>query len=250
MPARKVKTTPRKKQVSLIPEPNWDRLKKAKSEEVREKAFRECEDYVHQEVPDREQLHWLKKWLRDESGWDNAHQNSVTIPDVFLLAYAKSGWKAIKLGYMPNKIRESLTENLNPLLQNAEELKSKNTAEPPIHPTVSSRDKEDYLHPDKVKKWIAVWKDYLRANKVNADSKDSKLRMDYQSAENYIHNMNNYLRSGIWSDLFYGENREHRTMWVSKSMAYDSEGMVKRTIGVFYPDIGFVWGKEGEFYES
>lgn len=244
------KISRKKKKVTLIPEPNWDRLRKAKSEEVREKAFRECEDFVHQEIPDREQLHWMKKWLRDESGWDNVHQNSVTLPDVFLVAYAKSGWKAIQLGYMPESVVKSLEKNLKPILENADELKRRNTAEPPIHPSVISLEKDDFLHPDKVKKWLAVWKEYLRSNKMNEDSKDVNLRMDYQSAESYVANMTNYLRSGIWGDLFYGENREHRILQVCKSLAYDDQGMVKRNKGVYYPDIGHVWGKEGEIYES
>jgi len=33
-------------------------------------------------------------------------------------------------------------------------------------------------------------------------------------------------------------------MQVCTAMAYDSEGFVKRSVGVLYPDIGEVWTKE------
>ena len=47
------KPTPKKK-ATLVPEPKWDRLRKAKTDEKMYAAYLECEAYVHYEVTDRE----------------------------------------------------------------------------------------------------------------------------------------------------------------------------------------------------
>jgi hypothetical protein len=50
--------------------------------------------------------------------------------------------------------------------------------------------------------------------------------------------MERYLRTGIWLDLFYGENQEHRVKYRSVASTYDDEGFIKRRVGVIYPDCG------------
>lgn len=237
--AKKTKVIPKKKK-TLIPEPNWKTLQNAKSEEQKLNAFTKAHDFVHYEIPDREQLHWLKKWLREESNW-NVHKESVTLPDVYMLSFAKYGWLAIRLGFMPKSVYDSLHKNLLPLLKRAEEIKNQNTSESIEMP----EDKEHFLHPDKVKKWLAIWKDYVKARSKDAESNDRSARLAYQSAETYVYNMQTYLRTGVWNDFWWGENRDKRIMYVVKTPAYDQDGNIKRTKGYYYPDIGQVW--TGEF---
>ena len=220
MAARIKRPTPKKK-ATLIPEPKWDRLRKAKTEQERYNAFLQCEDYVHYEVTVREHLHWMKKWIREESGW------GVTItdlPDVYLSSTAKHGWKAIQLGFMPESIRETLNETVRPLYERSLELREKMFYEPAIHPSVSELDEDHKLHPDKVKLWISAWK------------KNTDLL-----SKHYVSNMQTYLRTGVWLDSHYGLNREYKSVPICVALAYDEEGLAKRTKGVYYPDLGMIW---------
>lgn len=241
MAKRKVKPTPKKKK-TLVPEPKWDRLSKASDEEAMYAAFMTASDFVHYEIPDREQLHWLKKWIREESDWD-LWEETKTLPDVFMNSYAKWGWLAIRLGFMPEKVKESFEKNLRPLLERASEHKEKHSVvEPPIHPKLQEMDEDEDLHPTKVKEWIRYWSDYAKANKKHDDSKDWKARLDLQTARNYVSNMNTYLRTSIWVDERWGKLRENKTVWVCVVPAFDKDGLMKRTKGVYYPDIQAVWG--------
>jgi hypothetical protein len=215
------KPTPKKK-ATLVPEPKWDRLRKAKTEQDQYNAFLQCEDYVHYEVTDKERLHSMKKWVRDISGWDVP--NLTVLPDTYLLSFAKQGWKFYKLGYMPERVAESLRDNLYPLYERAVDLREKIFSEPTIHPSVSELESDHKLHPDKVKTWISAWKN----NKDDASKR-------------YVSNMQTYLRTGVWLDACYGLNREYKAVPISIALAYDREGIVKRTKGVYYPDLGLVW---------
>jgi len=105
---------------------------------------------------------------------------------------------------------------------------------------------DHYLSPKKVKQWIKVWKSKLTGIKYWKDSKDRKERLEYQIAEAYVKNMQNYLTTGIWSDFRYGENREHKIVWKVVAPAFDSNGEIKRSQGYFYDDIGFYGNEEEE----
>lgn len=233
MTKRKVKT--------LVPEPSWKGLQRAKSEELRIKAFEQIEEFVHYEVTQKECITSTKKWVKDFSGWDVTPDQIRKLPDTYLVPFAKHGWKAIRLGYMPVHIKMSLEKYMLPLYVRADELHSKMRYEPPVHPKVSSLKPDEDLSPAKVKEWIAVWKKYLTKNKIYIDSKDPKLRMQYQSAKTYVHNMQTYLRTGVWLDSWCGENRDQRMADVCIAKAYYEDGTVKRTDGVFYPDLGMIW---------
>lgn len=235
---KKSKFVPKKKK-TLIPEPNWESLSKAKTQDAQLKAWAVCDDYVHFEVTDKETLHAIKRWIELQSGWDLADEVKI-IPDTYLLTFAKNGWKARRLGFMPDSVYASLEKNLKPLVERAEELKIT-----PDNPH-AGLDTNYFLHPSKVKTWVKKWSDYLKSIKSWQDSSDAKLRIQYQTAETYVYNMNVYLRTGIWSDTHWGENREFKIMTVCKALAFDHEGNTKRTVGVWYPDIGNLWTKEME----
>lgn len=234
---KKAKFVPKKKK-TLTAEPKWESLSKAKTEEKRYEAWKTCDEYVHFELTDKELLHSLRKWIKLESGW-NLEEEVNVIPDTFLLTFAKNGWKAIRLGWMPDKVRDTLESELKPLLQRAFELKNKVTPSEPID--VATLDQEYWLHPDKVKVWLKKWKTFLNESKGWEDNKDPNLRMQYQIGKTYVYNMNIYLRTGFWGDDHFGENREGKVITVCKCPAYDADGMIKRNVGTYYPDIGAVW---------
>ena len=44
--------------------------------------------------------------------------------------------------------------------------------------------------------------------------------------------------------MFYGEHQEHKIKYNSKVLAYDKNGNPKRTVGVFYNDMGVTYTQE------
>lgn len=224
---KKKKPLPRRQIKTLIPVPKWDTLKKAKTEEEQIAAFKDCEAFVHGEVTEKEWLHSMKKWIRDHSGFD---VDIRALPDIYIVSVAKQGWKAIRLGFMPDSYVESLRRILIPMYERAEQTRANMHREPPIHPSLQDLDDDHKLHPDKVKVWIAAWKDGKYTDAV------SKM---------YISNMQSYLRTGCWQDDCYGLNRDKRITPICVALAYDKDGFAKRTKGVYYPDLCRVWKGEG-----
>ena len=67
--------------------------------------------------------------------------------------------------------------------------------------------------------------------------------IDMASRKAYIRYCEHYLRTGDWIGLFSGQDEEHKVVPRCSAMAYYSDGTPKRSVGVFYPDIGAVWTK-------
>lgn len=99
-----------------------------------------------------------------------------------------------------------------------------------------------------VRPWLKENKELLASIRSFKDSKDPKERASYQKTETYVSNIESYLRHGVWVDLFYGSQQQHRIKnRVSiKGMAYYADGTPKRTVGYYYEDIGSEWTKEME----
>lgn len=89
-----------------------------------------------------------------------------------------------------------------------------------------------------VRRWIKTNKELLTSMSSFKDSKDSSERLQYATVENYITNLNSYLRTGEYTDLFYGEHRQNKIKYRCTHMAYHADGTPKRTPGVYYSDIG------------
>ena len=99
-----------------------------------------------------------------------------------------------------------------------------------------------------VRPWLKENKELLASIRSFKDSKDPNERATYQKTETYVSNIESYLRHGVWVDMFYGSQQQHRIKYrVSlKGMAYYADGTPKRTVGYFYEDIGSEWTKEME----
>ena len=63
------------------------------------------------------------------------------------------------------------------------------------------------------------------------------------SKKAYIRYCEHYLKHGDWIGIFSGANEEHKVVPRCVAMAYYPDGTPKRSVGVFYPDIGVVWTK-------
>lgn len=113
-----------------------------------------------------------------------------------------------------------------------------------IHESIRDLPDDHDLSPYNVKLWIKEWKLKVSSMKHYLKSKDGADRRQYIIADTYLKNMISYLDTGVWSDSRWGLNRENKTVMVCTTPAYDKNGVMKRTIGVFYADIQKVYGDE------
>ena len=58
--------------------------------------------------------------------------------------------------------------------------------------------------------------------------------------------METYLKSGTWTSLFSGADMNKRVFSKCIAPAYDKDGNIKRSYGVYYDDLGYVWGYEDD----
>ena len=98
-----------------------------------------------------------------------------------------------------------------------------------------------------VKEWIRETKDQISASNTQARGR-GVTPLDRQKASNfadgkkaYIRYCEHYLRTGDWIGIFSGKHEEHKVTPTCVAMAYYPDGTPKRSVGVFYKDIGVVW---------
>ncbi len=99
-------------------------------------------------------------------------------------------------------------------------------------------------HPKKVKEWIKTQKDLLSSARSSVRQKIKGSEVQLSMHEGYIKNMLKYLRDGDWVDDFYGEHQQNKIRHRCVSLAYYDDGTPKRSIGVYYPDMGCVYTRE------
>lgn len=124
-----------------------------------------------------------------------------------------------------------------------------------LHESIRGLPDDHPLNPKKVRAWIKTQKDLRAAYKreVRANTKGALAK--YYNCDSYVKNMERYLRNGDWMDLYYGEYQQNKMKMRSVALAYHHtgkyEGMVKRSVGVYYPDIGCEWTTEmnKEYYK-
>ena len=74
----------------------------------------------------------------------------------------------------------------------------------------------------KVRSWIKTNKAKLPLLKKAVRQKERGSIAKLAITEGYISNMESYLCTGLWLDLFYGEDQEHSTGWFRRHVArYD-----------------------------
>ena len=100
-----------------------------------------------------------------------------------------------------------------------------------------------------VKEWIVHNKAVISGLNSQIKSRgvgEKEKRMaeiDSASRKAYIRYCEHYLKTGDWIGMFSGQDEEHKVVPRCSAMAYYSDGTPKRSVGVFYPDIGAVWTK-------
>jgi hypothetical protein len=119
-----------------------------------------------------------------------------------------------------------------------------------VHPDVC-RDESSPVNIKSVRMWIKSNQERLTAARQNLklNPKDSSLNAEVGMLDTYVHNLNSYLRSGVWLAHRWGENQEGKVQRVCKVMSYHWQhndrflGMVQREVDVIYPDVG-IWTQE------
>jgi len=162
-----------------------------------------------------------------------------------------SEWKAPK----KRKPRKPMTEEqkaaASERLEKAREAraaKNPDYGKTNIHETLRDLPDEHQLSPKKVKQWIKIQQDYAKSERaaVRQNVKGSIAKLSDHEA--YVRNMQAYLRTGTWVDMFYGEQQQGRIRNRCVAMAYywygPKKGQPKRDVGTFYPDLGYVWTQE------
>lgn len=113
-----------------------------------------------------------------------------------------------------------------------------------VHPDVQLLPDDHYLSMVNAKKYLKAAKEKLNSIRAQKDAKESSSRLEYQITQNYIKNLQIYLRDGVYLDHRYGEKREGVVSPICHTHAHDEDGNIKRSHGVYYPDINQVWGIE------
>ena len=118
-----------------------------------------------------------------------------------------------------------------------------------IHPIVLKKADDDPLSLKSIKKAIKHNKEkassYLTNSRRRGASPKQSIadKINADGAKAYIRFMEHYLRTGDWISDYMGDDEEKKTQWKCVAMAYNPDGTPKRSKGVYYPDIGMVWGE-------
>jgi len=115
-----------------------------------------------------------------------------------------------------------------------------------IHPSVLEKGDDHAWSHKKVKEWIKTQKGLLSAEKANKRANVKGAIAKVAQIEGYIRNLETYLRTGTYMDMFWGEYQQNKVKTVCLVMAYNPDGTPKRNVGTWYPDIGCEWTKEME----
>ena len=107
-----------------------------------------------------------------------------------------------------------------------------------IHETVRNLPDDDIFSVKNVRGWIKNAKDKLSGMRSWKNSKEKGQAAEYLVQQGYLHNLQAYLRDGVYRDFYYGEERQFKTKFKCVVMAYNKDGTPKRSVGVMYPDIG------------
>lgn len=110
-----------------------------------------------------------------------------------------------------------------------------------VSPDVLALKDEDTLSLKNVRQWIKTQKELLAAARRDERANVKGATAKVANHEGYIRNLETYIRTGTYVDMFYGEHMNNRIKTVCIVPAYDKDGNIKRSYGCYYPDIGGVY---------
>lgn len=115
-----------------------------------------------------------------------------------------------------------------------------------INEDVRNLPDDDTFSLKNVRAWLKANKEMRQGLKPGRKDPDPKLLFQYNKVDQYVKAMESYLRDGVWTNLFYGEQQQSKTKFrvMRNGMAYNKDGTPKRTIGYWYEDLGEVYTQE------
>ena len=160
--------------------------------------------------------------------------------------------KKVKIERKPMKVkrtRKITEEQREALRKRMKEMRKKR--KPAEYKNVSERvltlpDDDTYSFKN-VKGWIKHNKEMVVAlgkqgrGRHVGEKEQRKAESQAASRKAYIRYCEYYLKTGDWIGIFSGQDEEHKVVPRCVVMAYYPDGTPKRSVGVFYPDIGAVW---------
>ena len=101
-----------------------------------------------------------------------------------------------------------------------------------VHLDVKNLPDDNTLSLKNVKEWQKHNKERVTDLKYKIrrmdKGKDKKLlEREVENRTVYLANINKYLDTSTWLDLFYGKDQEHKTKYRTSVYAYDEEGYIK-----------------------
>ena len=90
-----------------------------------------------------------------------------------------------------------------------------------IHPSVRELDDDHPLSVKNVKEWIKYNRERLPALKSQIRSNEKRAVANYEQTKAYINNLENYLKNGVWLDMFYGPDQNFLMGWKTIKRAGD-----------------------------
>ena len=162
--------------------------------------------------------------------------------------------KKVKIERKPTKIkrtrkiteeqREALRERMKDMRKKRKPAEYKN-----VNERVLVLPDDDTYSFKNVKGWIKHNKEMVAALSKQArgrhvgEKEQRTTEMQAASRKAYIRYCEHYLKTGDWIGIFSGQDEEHKVVPRCVAMAHYPDGTPKRSVGVFYPDIGAVWSK-------
>ena len=160
--------------------------------------------------------------------------------------------KKVKIERKPMKVkrtrkiteeqREALRERMKEMRKKRKPAEYKNVSE-----RVLTLPDDDTYSFKNVKGWIKHNKEMVAAlgkqgrGRHVGEKEQRRAEMQAASRKAYIRYCEYYLKTGDWIGIFSGQDEEHKVISRCVAMAYYPDGTPKRSVGVFYPDIGAVW---------
>ena len=101
-----------------------------------------------------------------------------------------------------------------------------------IHPNVKNLSDDNTLCVKNVKEWQTHNKERVRdlmykIRRMDAGKDKVLLEREVENRKVYLANINTYLDTSTWCDLFYGKDQEHTTRYRTMVHAYDENGYIK-----------------------
>ena len=102
-----------------------------------------------------------------------------------------------------------------------------------IHPDVKNLPDDNTLSLKNVKEWQKHNKERVtdlkyRIRRMDKGKDRTLLEREVENRTVYLANINKYLDTSTWLDLFYGKDQEHKTRYRTSVYAYDEEGYIKQ----------------------